>query len=106
MYISSTNVSKYVEECIDYVIKTEVLLSPQLAMRVRCASFINSNGGRGNNKEHDKATELQIQDTKGLIRGLMAYKKKKTIIAASKAAAVLKEICDNFKQDIGIKETE
>ena len=71
-------------------------------MRVRCASLMV--GEETSSKEHnDKATELQAQDTKVIIRELMAYKKKETVIAASKAALVLKEVCDNFRQDIGIK---
>ena len=39
--------SKYITECIDYILKTEITLSPYIALRVRTGSFVNIYGGAG-----------------------------------------------------------
>lgn len=37
--------SKYFTKCIDYILKTEITLPPDFALRVRAASFVNVHGG-------------------------------------------------------------
>lgn len=40
-FYSHSALSKYFVECIDYILKTEVMLSPRLSMRVRLSSYVN-----------------------------------------------------------------
>ena len=50
--------SKYLEECVDYILKTEILLSEKLALKTRYGSFVNLKGRKGCNK----ATDLQKEN--------------------------------------------
>jgi hypothetical protein len=56
---SHSVLSKYFVECIDYILKTEVMLSPRLSMRVRMSSFVNPKGGKGKNKAADMQNPCQ-----------------------------------------------
>lgn len=102
LFYSHSKLSKYYEDCTDYILKTEVLLTPRLAMRVRCGSLVNKFGGKGNNKEHDKETERQVQSIKTVIRSLVSHKEKEIIVAAAKAAPVIVTISEQFSEEIGL----
>ena len=36
-----SNVSKYMAECIDYILKTEILLPAKYRLKIRVAAFVN-----------------------------------------------------------------
>uniref|UniRef100_K1PWV9 DUF6589 domain-containing protein n=1 Tax=Magallana gigas TaxID=29159 RepID=K1PWV9_MAGGI len=74
LFYSHSSLSKYMTECIDYVLKTETLLTPKMALKVRAASFINPTGRPGHNKAADIEKENQVKMLKDLIRGLGANK--------------------------------
>lgn len=44
---------KYFEECVDYILKIEVLFIEKLVMKVRYGSFVNLIGYKGENKVVD-----------------------------------------------------
>ena len=94
--------SKYFVECIDYILKTEVLLPPLLAMRCRLGSFVNPHGGAGNNKPADMQQENNILVLKDVIKGLGAGKTDKAIVRASLAAPVVDAITEQYKKMLGI----
>jgi hypothetical protein len=52
-------------ECIVFIIKTEVLLPPKQAMRVRVSSFINPKGKKGKNIVADMQKENQEKGDEG-----------------------------------------
>ena len=101
---SHSSLSKYMEECIDYILKTEIMLSEQLAMKARAGSFVNLTGRRGDNKAADLQKENEVCVLKELIRGLGANKTEKAIITVSKAAPVIQNIVDNVDSILGIKD--
>lgn len=96
--------SKYMTECIDYVLKTEVVLSEKMAMRVRAASFVNTLGKQGDNKAADMQKENQVLVLKDLIRGLGANKTENAVITISKAASVIQSVVDNVDNMLCIKQ--
>lgn len=52
-FYSYSPLSKHMVECIDYIYKTEVALTPELAIQVRAATFVNPKGCK-------EKTKLQI----------------------------------------------
>lgn len=59
--------SKYFVECIDFILKTEHLLEPKLALLVRTSSLVNPSGKTGQNKPEDLEKENQVKELKKLM---------------------------------------
>lgn len=95
-FYSHSYLSKYLTECVDYILKTEIILPPDLALRVRAASFVNPFGGAGRNQAADLHKEYEVKSLKDLIKGLGANKTEKSIIAVTKAAPTIDTIVKNF----------
>lgn len=102
-FYSHSVLSKYFTECIDYILKTEIILPPSLSLQVRAGSFVNIHGGMGKNKAADMHKENEVKLLKDLIRGLGANKTEKSIIAMSKAAPVISSIANNFDTMLSMK---
>lgn len=96
IFFSHSILSKYLEECVDYILKTEVLLTEKLAMKVRYGSFVNLTGHKGEKKAADLQKENEVLVLKELIRGLGSNKTEKAIDIITKAAPVIQDIVDNF----------
>ena len=97
--------SKYFVECVDYILKTEVLLPPALAMRCRLGSFVNTLGGH-KNKPADMQQENNILVLKDVIKGLGAGKTEKAMMRATEAAPVANEIVEKYKTVLGISSSD
>lgn len=95
--------SKYAIECIDYILKTEILLPQHTAMKVRLGSFVNPHGkkGGGGNKPADMQEENNILVLKDVIKGLGANKTTKAMERASAAAPVVAETVETYMHNIG-----
>lgn len=102
-FYSHSALSKYFTECIDYILKTEIILPSHFALRVRAGSFVNVCGGVGKNKAADMHKENEVKLLKDLIRGLGANKTESSIIAISKASPVIQQIVKNFDNMLLIK---
>lgn len=102
-FYSHSALSKYFTERIDYILKTEITLPPDVALRVRAASFVNVHGGEGKNKAADMHKENEVKLLKDLIRGLGANKTENSIVAISKAAPVIQQIVQNYDSMLSIK---
>lgn len=102
-FYSHSVLSKYFTECIDYILKTEIILPPSLSLQVRAGSFVNIHGGMGKTKATDMHKENEVKLLKDLIRGLGANKTEKSIIAMSKAAPVISSIANNFDTMLSMK---
>lgn len=50
LFLFQLKLSTSFTECIDCILKPEVTLPPDIALRVRTASFVNIYGGEGKNK--------------------------------------------------------
>ncbi|KAH3809432.1 hypothetical protein DPMN_137801 [Dreissena polymorpha] len=100
-FFSHSNMSKYFVECIDYILKTEIVMPPKLAIQARTAAFVNRKGKPGKNKAADMEKENQVKDIKDLIRGLGANKTEKSIVKVTAAAPVIKNIVSNVDNQIG-----
>lgn len=96
--------SKYFVECVDFIMKTESLLEPELALNIRMSSLVNHRGKIGKNTPMDMAKEQQVKEVKKLIIGLGANKTEHSIVQISKAAPVVTKIVDNFDDQIGYKD--
>jgi hypothetical protein len=96
LFYSHSSLSKYMTECIDYILKTEILLTPKMALKVRAASFINPTGRPGHNKAADIEKENQVRMLKDLIRGLGANKTENAIVKISKVAPIINSVSDNL----------
>lgn len=57
IFYSHSALSKYFTECIDYILKTEIILHPDAALRVRAATYVNVHGGEGKHKAADMHKE-------------------------------------------------
>lgn len=102
-FYAHSPLSKYLVECIDYILKTEVLLSQQMSFNVRCASFINMSGGEGKNVASDMEKEHQVKYLKDLIRGLGSNKTEHSIEAVCMAGPVVVDVIENFDKITGYK---
>ncbi|OWF38057.1 hypothetical protein KP79_PYT12811 [Mizuhopecten yessoensis] len=96
VFFSHSILSKYLEECIDYILKTEIILSEKMAMKVRYESYVNMTGHRGDNKATDLQKENEVLVLKELIRGLGSNKTEKAIVTITKAAPVIQDVVNNF----------
>ncbi|CAC5378816.1 unnamed protein product [Mytilus coruscus] len=94
-FFSHSNLLKYMTECIDYILKTEIMLSEKMALKVRGGSFVNISGRKGENIAADLQKGNQVMVLKDLIRGLGSNKTENSIITISKAAPVVKQLCEN-----------
>ena len=103
IFFGHSCLSKYMEESIDYILKTEILLSEKMSMKVRAGSFVNLKGKRGCNKATDLQKENEVLVLKDLIRGLGANKTENAIVTVSKAAPVIQGIVDNFDRMVCVK---
>lgn len=104
LFYCHSELSKYLAECIDYIQKTEILLSTKMSMKVRAASFINKSGRIGKNKPADMEKENQVKLLKELIRGLGSNKTENAIVGISKAAPVIESVVHHFDEEAGICE--
>lgn len=102
-FFAHSELSKYFVECIHFILLTEHLLEPKLALQVRVSSLVNPNGGPGANKPADMEKENQVRDLKKLIKGLGANKTENSIINLSKAAPIVDSITENFDVQITCK---
>ncbi|XP_062604516.1 uncharacterized protein LOC134266312 [Saccostrea cucullata] len=100
-FYSHSNKSKYAVECIDYILKSEVLLPESLSMRLRLSSFVNPHGIKGGNKPADMQQENNILVLKDVIKGLGAHKTNNAMERASAAAPVIAETVDNHISNLG-----
>ncbi|CAC5402482.1 unnamed protein product [Mytilus coruscus] len=73
-----------------------------MALKVRAGSFVNITGRKGENKAADLQKENQVMVLKDLIRGLGSNKTENSIITISKAAPVVKQICENVDTMLGV----
>ena len=105
-FYNHSPLSKYLVECLDYILKTEVLLPPKLAINIRCASFVNPKGAKSKNKPADMAKENQVRELKELIKGLGSNKNEKSIVTISKAYPVINDIVLNVDAQIGYKDVK
>ncbi|XP_062576937.1 uncharacterized protein LOC134238840 [Saccostrea cucullata] len=104
IFFSHSVYSKYLEECIDYILKTEIMLSEKMAMKVRYGSFVNLSGRGGENKAADLQKENEVMVLKELIRGLGSNKTEKAIVTITKAAPVIQDVVCNFDRMLGLRD--
>ncbi|XP_069107278.1 uncharacterized protein [Argopecten irradians] len=102
VFFGHSVLSKYLEECIDYILKTEIVLSQKMSLKVRYGSFVNMTGNKGENKATDMQKENEVLVLKELIRGLGSNKTEKAIISITKAAPVIQNIVTNFDKMVNI----
>lgn len=79
LFYNHSMLSKYLEECINYIINVEHYLSPMMKLRVLEGSFVNVRGGKGRNVESDLLQEHAVRNQKVLIKQLGANKSSKAI---------------------------
>ena len=84
-------------ECVNFLTKTECLLSEKDSVKVKLEAFVNPTGKAGGNKAADMQQENNIKMVKKVLRGLGAGKTDKAIERSSKAAPVITSIEENFK---------
>lgn len=96
IFFSHSVLSKYLEECIDYILKTEIMLFEKMALKLRYGSFLNLSGCRGDNKAADLLKENEVLLLKELIRGLGSNKTEYAIIAITQAAQVIQDVVNNY----------
>ena len=95
--------SKYAIECVNFLTKTECLLSEKDSVKVKLEAFVNPTGKAGGNKAADMQQENNIKMVKTVLRGLGAGKTDKAIERSTKAAPVITSIEENFKNMTGSK---
>ena len=50
LFYKHSRLSKYMSECIDFILKTEFLLTPRVSLKVKAGAFVNISGKIGGNK--------------------------------------------------------
>jgi len=100
-FYNHSPLSKYMVECIDYILKTEILLSPIRSIQVQTSALVNPKGRKGHNKPMDMQKENQVKKLKELIKGLGANKTETSIVNISKAGPVIDHVVNEFDKDLG-----
>lgn len=77
---------------MDYLLKTEKLLSPLQRIRVLEGSYVNNLCGHGNNVECDLVQEHSVCNQKALIKALGANKSEKSISRVTASADAIDEV--------------
>lgn len=104
-FFSHSRLSKYFVECLDFILKSEFLLSPMQRMRVLEGAFTNLKGGVGRNIESDLVQENSVCNQKDLIRALGANKSEKAIMRSSRAADTVALICEKIDGSVKLKKS-
>lgn len=104
-FFSHSARSKYFVENVDFLLKTQHLLSPMQSLRVRKCSYVNTHQGAGKNKELDLAMENSVCNRKNLIRNLGANKTEAAILRATGSADALANVMNNIASDLHIPPT-
>jgi hypothetical protein len=102
-FYSHSKLSKYMVECINYVLQTEYFLSPLQKLRVLEGSFVNTRGGKGNCVESDLVQEHSVCNRKDLIKTLGANKTEKSILRTTGSADAISDICAQLDTCLKIK---
>lgn len=94
--------SKYAIECVNFITKTEWVLSVKESVKAKLRCFVNTAGKAGKNKPADMQQENNIKIVKNVLRGLGAGKTDTAMSRASKAAPAINEISAKFQEGIGV----
>ncbi|KAH3718367.1 hypothetical protein DPMN_061170 [Dreissena polymorpha] len=105
-FYNHSPLSKYMVECLDYILKTEVMLPPKLAIQVRAAACVNPKGAKAKNKAADMQKENQVNEMKELFKGLGSNKNEHSIETISKAYPVVNDIVSHIDLQISNKEVK
>ena len=101
-FYSHSELSEYFVECIDYILKVEHTLPPLQRMLVLEGTFVNMQGGAGNNVESDYKQEQSVRNQKDLVRRLGSNKSEKAISRALRAADTLACIIERLDYSLHI----
>ena len=102
-FFSHSRLSKYFVECLDFILKSEYLLSPMQRMRVLEVAFVSLRGGLGMNIESDLLQENSVRNQKDLIRALGANKTEKAIKRSTRAADTVAAICSHVDESVSVR---
>ncbi|KAH3814221.1 hypothetical protein DPMN_142715 [Dreissena polymorpha] len=105
-FYNHSPLSNYMVECLDYTLKTEVMLPPKLAIQVRAAACVNPKGAKAKKKAADMQKENQVKEMKELIKGLGSNKNEHSIETISKAYPVVNDIVSHIDLQISYKEVK
>ena len=94
--------SKYMIECINFITKTEYVLSQRDSVCVKLRAFVNPTGRPGHNKPADLQQENNIKAVKNVVKGLGAGQTDKALIRASEAAPTITQTTENFRSSLGL----
>jgi hypothetical protein len=89
-------------ELINFLTKTEYLLSPRDSTAVKLTSFVNPSGRSGRNKPADMQQENNIKSVKNVVKGHGSGKTDRALVRASKAAPAINYVTDSFKTSVGL----
>ena len=92
----------YAIEMLIKIIQSEVFLTQAEANQVMWAGTVNWKGGDAKNIEIDLLQENRNKDLKNLIKGMGANKTTKAITRASRAAGGVRQIVDNFDDNVSL----
>lgn len=93
---------KYLEECIDYILKIEIMFFEKMVLKVRYGFFVNLSGCRGDNKVVDLQKENEVLVLKELICGLGFNKIENVIVVIIKVVLVIQDVVNNFDKMFNI----
>ena len=94
----------YATEMIDFLTKTEHLLSARQSISCRLQLFCNPSGKPGHNKPTDMQQENNVKGVKHCCRGMGASKNVDAMVRTSKAAVVLSNSVKNLEASLEIKD--
>ena len=95
--------SKYFIEMVNYLTKTEYVLSPKDSAAVKLQGLVNLSGKPGCNKPADMQQEINIKQVKQVMKGLGASKTEKAMVRASQAASTISSVTEMFRSSVGLK---
>ena len=94
--------SKYAIECVNFLTKTEWVLSERESVKAKLRAFVNTSGTPGRNKPADMQQENNIKTVKGVVKGLGASKTADAMVRVSKAAPAVSSMAEGFQEGMGL----
>ncbi|KAH3871762.1 uncharacterized protein LOC127868570 [Dreissena polymorpha] len=102
-FFSNSRLSKYFQECLDFVLKCEYCMSPMQRIRTLEGAFVNLRGGAAGNIESDLVQENSVRNQKDLIRALGANKSEKAIQRSCRAADTVSDIFEKIEISTSVR---
>lgn len=93
---------KYAFEAMRFITFAKAIYSERMAHRILHGQFVNSKGGQGNNYANDLKMEHEVNNSKGILKGMCGNKTLKAVQRSSSSSFLLNEVAKQYDKQSNI----